>query len=131
MMRVGHADGTVSAVATLAAHHQRNNASQVGLECDRHQVEHQVGMLFKSWGNSRWPIQRRKRLRCRLMLLGFFDALFNLANRIEVFAQLAPVACPQRVGKTCGIGPDEIKNAAILPHLRGARHGVGGFAIAK
>ena len=47
VVRVGHADRTIRPVAALAADHERDDARQVGLERHRHQVEHQLDVLFE------------------------------------------------------------------------------------
>ena len=51
MMRVGHADFRVSTTAAFAADHHRRNSGEIGLECDRLQIEHQLHVLCEVKGD--------------------------------------------------------------------------------
>src|SRR5262245_38861258 len=126
---VGYSDGAVGAIATLAAHHQGNDPSHVGLESNGHQVEHQVAMLFKSRRDSAGALECGDEAVADFLTLDSLNAFLDFANGRKVLIHLSLVGCAQVHAETPGVFTDEVQNATILTSKAGAFRRIGGVAI--
>ena len=73
----------------FAAHHHRDDARRVGLERQHLQVEHQVDVVGVEHRDARRLVDRRRE--AGHVLLGALDALLDLADRRQIFVELALV----------------------------------------
>ncbi len=90
MMAVGHADLRVAERAQLTRHHERGHSSQVALEREMHQVEHQHHMLFPVL----WDSDRRRRCfdaRFVALFLRLDDAPLDLADVVHVLGDACAI----------------------------------------
>ncbi len=121
---VGHPDLGEGAGAGLARHHQGGDAGDVGLPGEGRQVEHQVGVLLEVLGDVDGPVGQID-LGLVVPGLGAADALFEVAHRVEVLAELVPVGRPEGALEAQRLFRHRIEDAAGLPRLGAA---VGGAA---
>ena len=62
MMRIGHADFRIGAIARLTRQLERDDASDVTLQRQHLQIEHQSRVIGVSGGNTDWPVKIRQRI---------------------------------------------------------------------
>ena len=129
MVRVGHADLGVGPAGQLAAEHEGGDPRQVGLPGQGQQVEHEPGVLAERVGDALRPVDRRE-LAGRLRR-GLPDAPFDVAHRVEILAQLAPVARPQLAGQAVRAFGDRVEQAGVLLQPRPADRRIGAAGVAE
>ena len=98
-----------------------DDARDIGLIRQSHQIEHQLGMLFVIVGNAdRARRDTRPALELALLLLGELDAALDLANVVEIFGHLVAVARAKLALQMIHFGGHRIENAALAlqPHHR-------------
>ena len=117
MVLLGHADLRVRAPARFAGHEQRKHASDVRLEGERLQIEHELGVLVEVLRNVGRPIRERQ-LRGRPLGLRALDPLLHLTDRLQVLAKLRSIPCAQTPLQTGDFLDERIEQAAGLPRLR-------------
>ena len=129
VVRLRHADLRVGAATVLAADHEADDAGQVGLVGQHLQVEHQLRVLVEGGGNP----QRRRDLRQLLidLRLGLLDAALDVAHRLEVFAELQPVARPQIAAQRGHLVRHRIEKASVLLDAREPRGGIRSPGVAQ
>jgi hypothetical protein len=94
------------------------NTREIGLVGQRHQIEHDRGVLFPRVGD---PHRRdRNRDLGRRLLLGPLNARFDLADVLQVLIQTHTIARAETAFELCDIAGHRIENAAVLPHARDA-----------
>ena len=88
VVRPGQSNLGVRTIDGFSRHHERSDARDIGLEGEHLQVEHQLGVFLEGLGHADWTIWDLEidvgRLRRR-------DALFHVANRTEILAELGAV----------------------------------------
>ncbi len=80
MMCIGHSDGAIGPVAAFTTDHQCNDSGHVGLECNSHQIKHEVDVLFEGWGNSPRAIDGGLHTAFQGLLLNILNAGFNFTD---------------------------------------------------
>ena len=109
-MPVRNAELAIGARRSFARHQKREHARQVSLEGHRDHVGHQLEMLGKV---RRHPVGLgHARVDLRIVLLGALDLPLNVADRRQVFIQLAAVRRAKVGLQFAGILGREIQNAA-------------------
>ena len=112
VVRVVDADLAVGPIALLAAQHERDNPCHVALQCGRHQIKQNLGMLIIRGGYPGRPIQYRQFPRGLLLCPG--DPPFDVANGIEIFGEPGAVVWAKRLhDASAGLG-HPVENAAVL-----------------
>src|SRR6266446_9355608 len=90
MMRIGDPNLRIRADAGFAAQHEGGNPGQIALERDRHQVKHELRMLFEHLWNAHRLLYHRQLLAD--LLLSLMDAPLNIAHCLEILTNPRPVA---------------------------------------
>src|SRR5258708_33348285 len=89
MVRIRNADFGVSPNASFMRDHETHNAGEVGLERQRLQIHHQLGISLERDGNGVGPVERRQLAR-RLLFRNLNSALY-VADRVEILSKLGSV----------------------------------------
>ena len=129
VVRVGHPDFGVGAVARLVPQHEGGDPGQVGLPGEHLQVEHQLGVVDEAVGHARRLVHRRQL--ARRLPLGRLDAPLDVAHRVEVLVQLHLVAGAQLFAQPRRLGRHHVEQAAVVPPGGQPGRGVGGAAGAE
>src|ERR1035438_10100918 len=90
MLLSWYADHRISAAAQFAREDHAEDPGQIRAERDQLQIEHQLRVLFERCRNTDRPIRQFDQIRA--LLFSALNALLHLANRVEIFAELRPVA---------------------------------------
>ena len=85
VVRFGDADVRIDPLAGVAAHHEREDARDVGLVGQRQQIEQQHHVLFERFGNADRRVGHAQF--GRGLLLGPLDPLLDLPDVLEVIAE--------------------------------------------
>jgi len=104
-----------------SAHQHRDDARRVGLERDELQIEHQVDVLGVQHGNAGRLVDGR--LEARHVFLGLLDALLDLADRRQVFVELASIRRTEIRREPRRALADEVEDAPAVLHAARARLG--------
>src|SRR5439155_25370134 len=83
MVRVGHADLRIRAIALLARELKRDDAREIRLERQNLQIEHELRVIGERGGNAHRPIEVGHRVLHRRGL-GTLDLSLDLANAVEI-----------------------------------------------
>ena len=126
---VGHLDLRIGAAAQLVPAHERRDPGAVGLVGQELQVVHQPGVLGEVGRGAHRP--RHQRHLPLALGLGHLDAPLDVAHRVEIGAELQPVAGPEAAAQADHVGADRVENAALLAAARLAGGGVGGLVVAE
>ena len=129
VMRVGHANLRVGHAAVLVSHHERDDPREVALKRQHLQIEHQIQMIFPARRDARGMIDERQLLIA--LRLGNLDALFDVANGVEVFGELRPIALRKNPLKARHFLADRIEHAALLAQPRAPRLWIRAGAVAE
>ena len=111
VMRVGNPDLGEGSICLLTAHHEGNDAGDIGLEGQNLQVTHQLGMFLVRGGDTDrplhpWHLQGT-------LLLGHLDATLDIANGVGILGQLRPIARTEFPHKVRYGLAHRVENAAI------------------
>ena len=82
----------IHAARRVAAHLERKHAGDVGLERQRLQIEHQLGVLLERLRHADGPIWNRE---TAVVRLGLRDALLHVADGVEVLTQFQAVVAAE------------------------------------
>ena len=116
VVALGDPQRRVGLVAALAAHHQREDAREVGLIRHGGDVEEQADVLLEGFGHAERRVERHVRA---VLLLGPLDAALDLADVVEIVPQPGAVARAQAALQLVGVLADGVQDAAVLAHPRG------------
>ena len=94
MVLFGDADLAERHRAELARHDHAADARDVGPEAEHLQIEHQLRVIVERRRHVHGTIGQLERVRA--LLLGVLNALLDVADGIEILAELAAVAGAQR-----------------------------------
>ena len=94
MMRIGHADFGIGAVAGFARELERDDARDVALQRQHLQIEHQPGVVGVGGRHAHRPIQIRQRI-VRRVGFGLLNAAFDFADGVEILADPRAIAGPE------------------------------------
>ena len=93
MVRLLKLISRIDPLARFARHHERDHAREIRLVGQRHQIEHQPGVLRVESGMPTG--RRRQRQAVRRSLLGALNPLLDLAHVLEILGRGGPVARPE------------------------------------
>ena len=129
MVRVGHADLGIALGALLAADQIREHAGDVGLERQRLEVEHEAGVLGERIRNAHGTGEALGEVAFVGLRLDPLNPAFDLADRVEILADAAPVAGPEPPLEPRHVLADRVENAAVF--LQACEALRGGAALAE
>ena len=95
VVRIGHADLGVGAVARLARELERDDAGDVALQRQHLQVEHQPGVVGVGGRHAGRAVEIRQRV-VGGAGLGLLDAALHLADGVEVLADPGAIRRAER-----------------------------------
>ena len=114
VVRLVHPDLRIGAVVQVAGHHESEDARDVGLERQCHQVEHEADVCFEDLGGADG---RFGNLQVGSgLLLGSYDAPLDLAHVVQVVAQPRLVTRPETLLEPRGRLRHRIQDAAASAH---------------
>ena len=119
-----HASFVIDLVAEFERDHEGDDAGHVGLEGDRHQVEHEPGMRNKALRHTGSGPRQFGRRHVRV-LLGLDDPLLDVPYRKEVFVQLAAVGGTERALQRLGLFQHKVQHALVVGSAASATGRVG------
>ena len=127
MVAVGDADLAIRPAGAFARHQERGHAGQIGLEGDRQHVAHQLEVLGEVRRHAVGLVHPGVDLDA--LLLRLLQLAFDLANRREIFLELAAVGRPERRLQLLRVAGDEVQDAAAVAcaavHVFGAQDHAG------
>ena len=125
VMRLGQANLGVWAIHVFASHHQRADTCDVRLERQHLQVEHQLDVLLEGFGHA-----GRLLGQCKVPVgrFGLRDALFDVANGVEILAELGAVTRAESPAKRRDLLREAVEDAAIFSGSSQALFGRGSDA---
>ncbi len=114
MVPIGNANLAVPSVASFPRQHERRNARNIGLQRQRHQVEHQLRMLAILQRNAVRLLHGRHRhgVLGRLFL-GHLHLALHFAHRRQILIQLALVGVTQAARQLFRIVRHQVQNALV------------------
>src|SRR5215203_5422434 len=115
MMRLWHADVWVGSGARFTGQLERDDPSDVSLEGQHLQIEHQLDVLFPDRWNAGGSIEIRQR-GC-VAQLGALNAALDLTDRIQILPDLEAIAGAQLALQPGHVRRHPIENAAALLQL--------------
>ena len=89
---------------------------QIALVGEHLQVEHQPRVLLERRGHARRLVEDRQF--ASALRFGVLNPAFDVADRLEVLAQLCAVARPEPLPQAGYLGVDRVEDAAVLLHAR-------------
>src|SRR5215831_14684873 len=110
---VRNADVVVGPVGSLRDHDVGGDPSDIGLKCERQQIEHQLhlgGEVFQFTYRSIGDLQTAQVLRC-----GLLGAPLDLANAFQISVQSDSVARSEFALQLLGAVEHQVENAVRLP----------------
>src|SRR5262249_10346481 len=113
----------------FATDHERADPREIALICEQLQVEHQLDVLFEGLRDA--SRLRHQRELATALLFRALDAPLDVANRVEILANLPAIAEAQlalQVGDRLG---HRIQDAAVLLELLEAHGRIGRPAVAE
>ncbi len=112
VMALVHVDHRIRLVALLARHHVREHARDVRLIGERHQVVHQLDVLFEV---ERDADRRRRQVESDLLFLaGHLDASLDLADALEVVVDRHAILAAEAALQIVDLLRDRVEDAAIF-----------------
>src|SRR5713101_7241693 len=121
-MRGGHAALAVDTDATFTSAHGGGDACEVCLKGDDLEVVHQLHVVGEGDGNSGGLLDTGRD--GAIVGFGDGDALFNLADRVEIFVYFALVGWTDVTHELLGAVASHVENAFAVLGAAGARGGV-------
>ena len=118
MVRLGDAEVRIGPAAQLAAQHEGEDAGDVGLEGDGHQVEHQPDVIAVVVGDADRRIGRRDRR--GVLPLGALEAELDLADVLQVVVHAATIGGGQPSLQLPRLAGHHVQDAAAVAQPRGA-----------
>ncbi len=125
--RIGHADLREGAVTHLARHHEAGNARDVGLERQRHQFHHQLGVHHvivrdADGGGGHFDA-------LAVLGLGDLDAALDLAHVVQILGDAVTIVRAQTALQMADLRGHRVQDAVLALD---AGHAIGGVgAVAK
>jgi hypothetical protein len=129
VVAIGDVDLAVGARGAFVRDQECDHARQVRLEGHRHHVGHQLEVLGEIGGDAVGLLHVRIDL--RVVLLGFFDLALDLADRRQIFVELAAVGGAEVGFQLARVVADEIENAAAIQIFARAGRGRQRHAVAE
>ena len=122
VMPVRDADLRIGERAELAGHHERRDARHVPLIGERHELEHQLDVLFPVL---RHADRHRRRLEQMIgaLALGLLDAPLDFADVLHVLAELGAIPRPEAALEIGHALSHRVEDARVLREARLPRGG--------
>ena len=111
VVRLGQTDLGIRAIDVFPRHHQRADASDVGLERQHLQVEHQLDVLLERWRHADRLLRHRK---IAVVRFGLRNALLDVANGVEILSQLRAIARAEPRAELRNLAVEPIEDAAVF-----------------
>ena len=127
MVRVGHADLRIRAIALLARELERDDARDIRLERQNLQVEHELRVIGERGGNAHRPIQIGHRV-VRRRCLGTLDLPLDLANAVEILIDAHAIGHAHALLEPRDVFAERIEQAGATAQRRAARGRVAALA---
>ena len=127
MVRVGHADLRIRAIALLARELERDDARDIRLERQNLQIEHELRVIGERGGNAHRPIQVGHRVIHRRGL-GTLDLPLDLANAVEILIDANTIRDAHALLEPRDVSAERIEQAGAAAQRLAARGRVAALA---